>query len=70
MASFPPRAPALGGPDDIRNLWPQPYVSTVRNARVKDELEDRLRDLVCGGQLDLAEEQRDISGDWIAEYER
>jgi hypothetical protein len=62
--------PALGGADDIRNLWPQPYVSTVWNARVKDELEDRLRDLVCGGQLDLAEAQRDISTDWIAAYKK
>lgn len=62
--------PALGGADDIRNLWPQPYMSTVWNARVKDELEDRLRDLVCGGQLDLAEAQRDISTDWIAAYKK
>ena len=62
--------PALGGADDIRNLWPQPYVSTVWNARVKDELEDRLRDLVCGGRLDLAEAQRDISTDWIAAYKK
>ena len=62
--------PALGGADDIRNLWPQPYVSTVWNARVKDELEDRLRDLVCGGQLDLAEAQHAISTDWIAAYKK
>ena len=62
--------PALGGADDIRNLWPQPYVSTAWNARVKDALEDRLRDLVCHGQLDLAEAQRDISRDWIAAYKK
>jgi hypothetical protein len=62
--------PALGGADDIRNLWPQPYVSTVWNARVKDELEDRLRDLVCAGQLDLPEAQREISTDWIAAYKK
>jgi hypothetical protein len=62
--------PALGGADDIRNLWPQPYMSTVWNARVKDELEDRLRELVCGGRLDLAEAQRDISTDWIAAYKK
>jgi hypothetical protein len=62
--------PALGGSDDIRNLWPQPYVSTVWNAHVKDELEDRLRDLVCQGQLDLADAQRDISSDWIAAYKK
>jgi hypothetical protein len=62
--------PALGGAEDIRNLWPQPYVSTVWNARVKDDLEDRLHDLVCGGQLDLAEAQRDISTNWIAAYKK
>jgi hypothetical protein len=62
--------PALGGANDIRNLWPQPYVSTVWNAHVKDELEDRLRELVCGGRLDLAEAQRDISTDWIAAYKK
>jgi hypothetical protein len=78
MANADPRAyevdylitPALGGDDDIRNLWPQPYVSTVWNARVKDALEDRLRDMVCRGQLDLAEAQRDISTDWIAAYKK
>lgn len=62
--------PALGGADDIRNLWPQPYVSTAWNARVKDALEDRLRDMVCRGQLDLADAQRDISTDWIAAYKK
>jgi hypothetical protein len=62
--------PALGGADDIRNLWPQSYRSTAWNARVKDELEDRLREMVCRGELDLAEAQRDISTDWIAAYKK
>ncbi|HZS56015.1 MAG TPA: zf-HC2 domain-containing protein [Bryobacteraceae bacterium] len=61
--------PALGGADDIRNLWPQSY-SAVWNAQVKDELEDRLRQLVCGGSLTLAEAQRDIAGDWIGAYKK
>jgi hypothetical protein len=60
--------PALGGADDIRNLWPQSYSSAVWNARVKDALEDRLRDLVCEGSLDLVAAQHDISSDWIAAY--
>ena len=60
--------PALGGSDDIRNLWPQPYSSTIWNARVKDDLEDRLYHLVCAGGLDLATAQRAISTDWIAAY--
>lgn len=63
-------SPALGGADDIRNLWPQSYSATAWNAYVKDALEDRLRELVCSGQLDLAMAQRDISSDWIAAYRK
>jgi hypothetical protein len=62
--------PALGGADDIHNLWPQSYSATVWNAHVKDSLEDRLRELVCQGQLDLATAQREISADWIAAYKK
>jgi anti-sigma factor ChrR (cupin superfamily) len=62
--------PALGGADDIRNLWPQSYSSTVWNARVKDALEDRLHDLVCDGQLDLKTAQRDIAADWVGAYKK
>jgi hypothetical protein len=60
--------PALGGSDDIRNLWPQTYSAATWNAQVKDALEDRLHELVCSGALDLATAQRDISRDWIAAY--
>jgi hypothetical protein len=62
--------PALGGADDIRNLWPQAYGHTVWNATVKDELEDRLRDLVCTGSLDLGTAQNEIATDWIAAYKK
>jgi hypothetical protein len=62
--------PQLGGSDDIHNLWPEAYASPVWNAKVKDELEDRLRDMVCHGQLDLATAQRDISKDWISAYKK
>jgi hypothetical protein len=62
--------PGLGGADDIRNLWPEPYSSTVWNAHVKDALEDRLHDMVCAGQLDLATAQRDIATDWISAYKK
>jgi hypothetical protein len=63
-------SPALGGADDMRNLWPQSYSATAWNAYVKDALEDRLRELVCSGQLDLAIAQRDISSNWIAAYRK
>jgi hypothetical protein len=62
--------PALGGADDIRNLWPQPYASGEWNAHVKDALEDHLHHQVCSGVLDLETAQRDISTDWIAAYRK
>jgi len=62
--------PALGGAEDIRNLWPQSYTSAVWNARVKDALEDRLHAMVCDGGLDLVAAQHDISSDWIAAYKK
>ncbi len=62
--------PALGGADDIRNLWPQSYSSAMWNARVKDALEDRLHDMVCDGRLDLVAAQHDIANDWIAAYKK
>jgi len=62
--------PALGGADDIRNLWPHSYSATVWNATVKDALEDRLRDMVCDGNLDLTEAQKEIAENWIAAYKK
>jgi hypothetical protein len=61
---------SLGGSDDISNLWPEPYSAGVWNSHVKDALEERLRTMVCDGQLDLATAQRDISRDWIAAYKK
>jgi hypothetical protein len=61
--------PALGSADDIRNLWPHSY-SAAWNARVKDDLEDRLREMVCTGELDLNQAQKDIATDWIAAYKK
>ena len=61
--------PELGGSDDARNLWPQPYFAPW-NAHVKDALEAHLRELVCTGKLTLTEAQHDISTDWIAAYKK
>jgi hypothetical protein len=63
-------APRLGGIEDIRNLWPEPYQARVWNARVKDALEERLHEMVCSGKLDLATAQHDIATDWIAAYRK
>ena len=62
--------PQLGGTANIRNLWPQPSLNTVWNARVKDALEDRLHYLVCSGQVNLATAQREISQNWVAAYRK
>ena len=62
--------PQLGGSSDIRNLWPEPYASIVWNAHVKDELEDRLHDMVCDGSVDLRTAQHDIASNWIAAYKK
>jgi len=62
--------PALGGADDIRNLWPQPYASGVWNAHVKDALEAHLHEMVCAGKLELEIAQRDIAADWVAAYRK
>lgn len=62
--------PELGGAEDIRNLWPQPYKATLWNAHVKDALEDRLHEMVCSGEIDLATAQHDIATDWISAYKK
>jgi hypothetical protein len=62
--------PALGGADDIHNLWPQSNSDTAWNAQVKDDLEDHLRALVCAGKLDLATAQRELAGNWIEAYKK
>lgn len=63
-------APGLGGAEDVRNLWPEPYDASVWNARVKDALEERLHEMVCSGQVDLSTAQHDIATDWIAAYRK
>jgi len=39
-------------------MWPEPYKSHGWNARVKDVLEERFHQLVCGHQISLATAQR------------
>jgi|SRR5580658_573353 hypothetical protein len=62
--------PGLGGSDDIRNLWPEPHYNTEWNSYVKDQLEDHLHRLVCGGEVGLAAAQQDIAGNWIFAYKK
>jgi hypothetical protein len=52
----------LGGArNDPRNLWPEPGASP----NPKDELENRLHDRVCDGEMTLGAAQRAIAHDWV-----
>jgi anti-sigma factor RsiW len=62
--------PELGGSTEPANLWPQRYQSPIWNARVKDELEHVLPQMVCNNQMTLAQAQQEIATDWIAAYKR
>jgi hypothetical protein len=62
----------IGGADDDANLWAEPRrsVEPIWNAERKDELEWKLRDLVCSGQLDVRAAQREVSDDWTEAYRK
>ena len=62
--------PGLGGSEDIRNLWPEPYQSTMWNARVKNQLETHLHRMVCAGQMPLSKAQAEIAANWISAYKQ
>jgi hypothetical protein len=55
-----------GAPNDPRNLWPEPG----RTPNLKDELERRLREVVCAGEMPLSIAQREIAANWVALYDR
>jgi hypothetical protein len=58
----------LGGSNDIKNLWPQSYITMPYNAHVKDQLENRLHVEICAGTITMARAQMEISHNWIAAY--
>jgi hypothetical protein len=60
---------SIGGADDIRNLFPQPFRGAW-NARQKDVLEHRLHKEVCAGRLELGEAQQWIAKDWPGLYRK
>jgi hypothetical protein len=55
-----------GAPNDPRNLWPEPG----RTPNPTDELERRLHDRVCAGEIPLANARREIAHDWVSVYRR
>ena len=57
----------LGGSNDIKNLWPQPYLPTP-GAHEKDKVENWLHRQACSGKMTLAAAQDAIAQDWYAVY--
>ncbi len=60
----------IDGTNDIKNLWPQSYVTQPMNAHRKDVLENELKRLVCSGKMPLYDAQVMISTDWVAAYQK
>jgi len=58
-----------GAPSDPRNLWPEPYAGGD-GARTKDQLENKLHDLVCSGDITLRTAQRAIAVNWMDAYQK
>ena len=51
-----------GAANDPRNLWPEPGASP----NPKDAVENTLHDLVCSGQIPLAQAQHIVATNWVA----
>jgi hypothetical protein len=60
----------LGGADSDANRWPEPRRSIEKEwpAELKDDLEHRLCEMVCAGELDVRQAQAEISSDWTESY--
>jgi Protein of unknown function (DUF3761) len=57
-----------GAPSAEANLWPEPY-NSPEGARVKDQVENKLHSLVCGGTITLLTAQRAIASNWWIAYQ-
>jgi hypothetical protein len=60
----------LGGSNDQKNLWPEPYEGEQWNAHVKDQLENFLHAEACAGRMPLKQAQKEISSNWIEAYKK
>lgn len=54
----------IGGADDERNLWPEPWPM----AHLKDRAENAAHKAVCAGTLSIREAQRQMANDWTVLY--
>jgi hypothetical protein len=59
---------SLGGADDVKNLWPQPFGTHPWNASRKDRLEVRVSKEVCKGHLTLARARKMMKTDYRKAY--
>ncbi len=57
----------LGGSNDIKNLWPEPY-EPKPGAHEKDTVENWLHRLVCSGKKSLLDAQNEIQDNWYNVY--
>jgi len=57
----------LGGSNDAKNLWPQPYTPKP-GAREKDVLENWLSKQVCEHGMPLSDAQKKIAENWWDAY--
>lgn len=60
----------LGGSNSIKNLWPESYRTESWNARTKDQLENKLHEMICSGQIDIKTAQHEIAANWIDAYKK
>ncbi|MBI4787932.1 MAG: HNH endonuclease [Chloroflexi bacterium] len=60
---------ALGGSNDIANLWPQ-GAEPRPGSEEKDRVENYLQDQVCRGAMPLQQAQTDIATNWVGVYQR
>ena len=56
-----------GSPTSVLNLWPEPYEATD-GARTKDQIENKLKTLVCSGSVSLATARHAIASNWWVAY--
>ena len=62
----------LGGSNDIANLYPEKATlpAGAPGFHVKDQLENKLHDLVCDGTMTLRSVQKQIAANWQALYKK
>lgn len=60
---------AVGGSNEITNLWPQPYEGQW-NAHHKDQLEAKMKRLLCAGKVTVEEAQSIFKNNWVEGYKK